>query len=182
MAAAGENTSASRNKGPAARLSAALGRAASVSARYVQRTTGVVRPPAAGHVPSWLNKAGGDDMELSDRTESCRLTVPDETSPLLAFPAPNGLRPRRCSSLGSRDDAAEADAEVADEEKPQVSPRQLWLNRIKTGVLSVVVVFAVARSRPRGTRNPVQVPAKRRDNPYIIFDVATRVSCSSEKG
>ncbi|KAH7970022.1 hypothetical protein HPB52_023911 [Rhipicephalus sanguineus] len=82
-------------------------------------------------------------MELSDRTESCRLVVPDETSPLLAFPATTMGRPRRCSSLGSRDDAPEADAEVADEEKPPISPRQLWLNRVKTGVLSLVVVFAV---------------------------------------
>ncbi|KAH7953456.1 hypothetical protein HPB49_008832 [Dermacentor silvarum] len=138
-ARASENISGSRNKGPAARLSAALGRAASVSVRYVRSTAGVVRP--ADHAASLLSE-DGDDMELSDRTESCRLAVPDETSPLLAFPA-TGVRPRRCSSLGSRDDAPEADAEVADEEKPQISPRQLWLNRVKTGVLSLVVVFAV---------------------------------------
>ncbi|KAK8769737.1 hypothetical protein V5799_013797 [Amblyomma americanum] len=80
-------------------------------------------------------------MELSDRTESCRLAVPDETSPLLAFPTPVG-RPRRCSSLGSRDDAPEVDI-VADAEEKPVSSRQLWLGRVKTTTLSLVVVFAV---------------------------------------
>ncbi|XP_070391454.1 P protein-like [Dermacentor albipictus] len=137
-ARAGESISGSRIKGPAARLSAALDRAASVSVQYVRSTAGVVARPADHAASSPLI----DGMELSDRTESCRLAVPDETSPLLAFPA-TGVRPRRCSSLGSRDDAPEADAEVVDEEKPQVSARQLWLHRAKTGVLSLVVVFAV---------------------------------------
>ncbi|KAL3215870.1 hypothetical protein MRX96_033343 [Rhipicephalus microplus] len=131
-AVAGENSSGSRNKGP--RLSAAVGKATTVGTRYVRSCAG----PAAGHAESLFLAA---NMELSERTESCRLVVPDETSPLLAFPAV--CRPRRCSSLGSRDDAAEADAEVVDEEKPPVPPRQLWLNRVKTGVLSLIVVFAV---------------------------------------
>ncbi|KAL1428840.1 hypothetical protein MTO96_002558 [Rhipicephalus appendiculatus] len=141
-APAGENTSGSRNKGPTASLSAAPGKAASVGTRYVRSSAGVLRP-AAGHVASSLFLAGGVNMELSERTESCRLAVPDETSPLLAFPATTACRPRRCSSLGSRDDAPEADAEVVDEEKPPIPTRQLWLNRVKTGVLSLVVVFAV---------------------------------------
>ncbi|KAH8025751.1 hypothetical protein HPB51_011082 [Rhipicephalus microplus] len=134
-AVAGENSSGSRNKGP--RLSAAVGKATTVGTRYVRSCAGASRL-AAGHVESLFLAV---NMELSERTESCRLVVPDETSPLLAFPAV--CRPRRCSSLGSRDDAAEADAEVVDEEKPPVPPRQLWLNRVKTGVLSLLVVFAV---------------------------------------
>lgn len=81
-------------------------------------------------------------MEMSDHVENGRLAVPDETSPLLAFPGP-ATRSRRCSSLGSRDDAAEPDiVDVESEEKP-LTPRQLWLSRIKISLLSIVVLFAV---------------------------------------
>lgn len=81
-------------------------------------------------------------MEMSDQVENGRLAVPDETSPLLAFPGP-ATRSRRCSSLGSRDDAPEPDiVDVESEEKP-LTPRQLWLSRIKITLLSIVVLFAV---------------------------------------